>query len=105
MSSFSDKYRAKAKEQRAAATVIVQGAEIHKDVVKQVAAVVAMCDANIMDAIADLADHLDDRKPIDPDAALRDAILKRNDAIRQAASVAAITGDWSEFNKLVKGTA
>ena len=101
---LSQKYREQAVAERQAAKVLLDSDKLPLDVKTQIATVVGFCNANTLEALADLVDQLQLTIPIDPAMQRRRAIMERNDAIRKAAAKASVKGDWSEFDKLVAGS-
>ena len=100
---LSEKFREEAKRQREAAGVLLKAEGFDRDVTKQVAAIVGLCEANMLSALADVVEFLRETVPMDSQMAKRRAIIDRNDIVRKAAARASQNGDWSEFDRIVAG--
>lgn len=105
MTIFTDQWRADAKTLRDAADKLLseENAEsLAKDIRLQMTAVIGKIGAMVLEAKSDILDYLVKAGAVDAEMQKRQSIMEKNDAIRRAASKGAISGDWSEFDKLSK---
>jgi len=97
---MAEKFRERSKEMREAAASLLTSPSFTEDSKKLIAAIVGQIDADLYDALADMLDYQASKSSSDPKVAARQALIAKNDAIRKAASKAASTGDWSDFDRL-----
>lgn len=100
MAAISDDFRARAKQQAEASIALFDSADFDAKPKTQALAIIGQVNATLYTALADMADYLRTSAGADRLSARTGTLLKRNDAIRQAAA----KGDWVEFDKLVNGT-
>lgn len=99
MSVLGDEFRANAHAQSAAADAIFKAEDFDTNPTKQATAIIGKVNSTLYSVAARLAEQRDFPEVNKKTSLLekRLAILKQNDAVRQAAA----TGDWEAFDKLV----
>lgn len=107
MAVFGDSLRERSQAQEEAAKTLFESSKFDLEPKTQALAIVAKTTANVLHILADIVDYLRASEDMDEDAKRREAYMERNNAIRNAATLGSASGDWSEFDRLVKefGTA
>lgn len=101
MTTLAEDFREKAKQNVEGSTTLFDAPDFAADAKKQAMAVIGQVNATVYSALADMMDYQQLSASADAAMERRRAVIKRNHEIRIAASNAAATGDWNEFDRLV----
>lgn len=102
MGVFGDALRERCEKQEEAAKTLFESKRFDQEPKTQALAIVAKVTANLLYVLADTVDYLRASESMDEDAKRREAYMERNNAIRNAATLGAASGDWSNFDRLVR---
>ena len=101
MSGLGDDFRKRAEENNAVAEHLFSSAGFVTDRKIQATAMIAKVTANMLSLLGELVDYLRESEVVDDNAARRKRIADRAEAIRKAFVAGAVSGDYTNYDRLV----